>query len=465
MRILLIQPPSCDPLMDQIYLFEPLALEYLGAGLKLDGHAVTLLDARLDPEVEATFNRVRPDLVGLTGFTSHLNINLCLARQLKTLDPDITVVVGGHHATVAPEDFNDPAIDIIVRGEGVAALRSIVSALEAGNPLRTIAGLAVPTAQGLLFTPDRPYPPLDELPTPDRSLTATYRSRYFSEWFQPLASIRTSLGCTARCTFCALWSITGGKYLRRDPRRVVEELQSIAEPHVFFCDDESMCDTRRMEELADLIAVAGIRKTYFLYARVDTIVRHPQLFAKWARIGLKQVFVGMEDFSDSRLAAMKKGTTAAEQAEAAAILKRLGVMLYASFMVDPAYTREDFAGLLAHIRRLKLNCATFTVMTPLPGTELHRQVKERLLSRQPELYDMLHALVPTQLPLPEFYDELAKLYEKAVPLYRALPTLFHFGWRNLGIRLKLFGTFLAKVRNSHLDYKQTDDLPHIGERH
>ena len=453
MRILLIQPPSNDPLMDQIYLFEPLALEYLGAGLKEDGHEVTLLDARLDPDIDAAVARLRPQLVGLTGFTSHRNIVLAIAERLKERDPEVTVVVGGHHATVRPEDFNRPQIDIVVRGEGVATLRAIVRALAKGPPLSAIAGLAVPATDGMLFSPERPYTPLDELPLPDRSLTAAYRNRYFSEWFAPLASIRTSLGCTARCNFCALWAITGGKYLRREPARVAAELQSIAEPHVFFCDDESMCDTKRMDELADLIAAAGIRKTYFLYARVDTIVRHPQLFAKWAKIGLKQVFVGMEDFSDARLTAMGKGTTVAEQAAAARILQQLGVMMYASFMVDPAYSREDFAGLRAHIRRLKLTYATFTVMTPLPGTELHRQVEGRLLSTRPELYDMLHALVATRLPLPEFYVELANLYQKALPLHRALPTLFKFGWRNLGVRLRLFATFLTKVRRSHLDYE------------
>ncbi|MDZ4185114.1 MAG: radical SAM protein [Desulfuromonadales bacterium] len=452
MRIFLIQPPCCDPLMDQIYLFEPLALEYLGAGLKADGHQIELFDARLDPDLDTAFQRFRPQLVGLTGFTSHLNINLALARRLKKLDPELTVVVGGHHATVRPDDFNDPAINVIVRGEGVVALRAIVNALEADTPLAVIPGLAIPAPDGLLLTPERPYTPLDELPLPDRSLTAAYRDRYFSEWFQPLASIRTSLGCTARCNFCALWAITDGKYLRRDPARVIEELQLISEPHVFFCDDESMCDAGRMDDLADRIAAAGIRKTYFLYARVDTIVRHPQLFAKWAKIGLKQVFVGMEDFSDARLAAMGKGTTIAEQAEAVRILKDLGVMTYASFMVDPDYSREDFAGLLAHIHRLKLTSATFTVMTPLPGTALHRQVADRLLSQRPELFDMLHALIPTRLPLPVFYDELAKLYEKAIPLHRVLPTLFKFGWRNLGVRLRLFGLFLAKVRRAHLDY-------------
>ena len=69
----------------------------------------------------------------------------------------------------------------------------------------------------------------------------------------------------------------------------------------------------------NLIAVAGIRKNYFLYGRVDTIVNHPELFAKWAGIGLAQVFVGMEDFSDKRLTAMQKGITTAQQAEAAVL--------------------------------------------------------------------------------------------------------------------------------------------------
>jgi len=136
---------------------------------------------------------------------------------------------------------------------------------------------------------------------------------------------------------------------------VVAELKTVAEPNIFFCDDESMCDAKRMDRLADLIREAGIRKKYFLYGRVDSIVKHPELFAKWATIGLAQVFVGMEDYSDQRLAAMNKGITSAQQVEAVRILDDLGIMMYASYMVDPAYSREDFRNLLAYVRRLNTN--------------------------------------------------------------------------------------------------------------
>ncbi|MBU1235972.1 MAG: B12-binding domain-containing radical SAM protein [Gammaproteobacteria bacterium] len=452
MKILLVQPPSSDPLSDQIFLFEPLGLEYLGAGLELDRHVAKILDARLTPDIEAACRGFRPQVVGLTAYTSQLNIVKDIATRLKAMFPELRIVVGGHHATVRPEDFNTPDIDVVVIGEGVFALREIVRAIEAGDGFLGIPGTAVPGPAGLRFGPPRPHPPLDELPFPNRALTAIHRRYYFSEWFKPLASVRTSLGCTARCNFCALWSITGGKYLRRSPESVVEELRSIAEPNVFFCDDESMLDVRRMSRLADLIADAGIKKNYFLYGRVDTIVEHPELFAKWAKIGLSQVFVGMEDYSDARLDAMKKGITSAQQVQAVRILDDLGIMMYASYMVDPDYSREDFQSLLRYVRQMKHKYATFTVLTPLPGTELYAQREAELVSRKPELFDMVHSLLPTRLPLPEFYTEYAKLWTQAVPFHRIVPTLARFGARGMLQRIRLFGKFLKRARTAHLDY-------------
>ena len=452
MKVLLVQPPSSDPLSDRIFLFEPLGLEYLGAGLRMDGHVAEILDARLTPDIEAACRRFGPQIVGLTAYTSQLNIVRALALRLKSAFPALRIVVGGHHATVRPDDFNTPAIDAVVIGEGVFALREIVSAIGTGCSLEDIPGVAVPTATGMHFGPPRPYTNLDELPFPDRSLTAAHRHHYFSEWFKPLASVRTSLGCSARCNFCALWSITGGKYLRRSPESVVEELRAVAETNIFFCDDESMLDTRRMDRLADLIADAGIRKRYFLYGRVDTIVKHPQLFAKWAKIGLSQVFVGMEDYSDARLAAMHKGITSAQQGEAVRILDELGIMMYASYMVDPAYTREDFRSLLGYVRRMKHKYATFTVLTPLPGTQLHAEREKDLLSHKPELFDMVHALLPTRLPLKDFYAEYARLWTRAVPFYRVLPTLTRFGLHGMLQRVRLFGTFLKRAKMAYLDY-------------
>ncbi len=452
MNVLLIYPPSANPLLDQVYMHEPLALEYLGAGLKEDGHEVEILDARIDGNIEEAFHRFRPDIVGLTAFTSHVGFVKTIAENLKRHKPDLLLVIGGHHATVSPHDFNLSVMDLVVVGEGVQALREIARCAEAGEDFASISGLGLVRPETeMLLTEARPYTPLDELPLPDRSLTRHYRKNYFSEWLQPLASIRTSLGCTSRCNFCALWPITDGKYLRRSVTSVVEELKTIEEENVFFCDDESMCDVRRMDALADAIEKAGIRKNYFLYARADTVVANPELFVKWRKIGLIQVFVGMESFSDERLGNLHKEISVTQQQETVRILHDLGLTVYANFMVDTDFTEEDFARLTAHVRQLELRHVGFSVLTPLPGTELYRQRRHELVTENPELYDMVHAVLPTRMPLPEFYRHMLDLYTKSLPFSRTVRTLARYGPVRIWKQLALLSRFSRYLKEAHLE--------------
>lgn len=451
MRVMLIQPPSSIDFIDGVFMHEPLALEYLGAGLRSDDHEVMLVDARIDRDIMRAANDFVPDIVALTGYTSQVNIIKNLANTLKTLEPPPLVVVGGHHATVQPADFNIPDIDLIVIGEGVTAMREIVRVMETGQDFETIDGLAIP-GKTLDYTSFRPHCELDDLPTPDRSLTARYRDHYFSEWLRPLASIRTSLGCFGRCNFCALWSLTGGKYLTRKVERVVEELLSIQEENIFFCDDESMCDVKRMGLLADLIAENNIRKKYFLYARADTIVRNPELFKKWRNIGLEQVFVGMESFSDASLRSMNKGVTIAQQEQAVRIVKELGILLYASFVVNADFSREDFRALTSYVRHLKLQYASFSILTPLPGTKMYEECYDKLLPYRPEMFDFLHTVVPTNLPLREFYAEFARLWQSAIPPHRSIKTFSRYGLRRIPRTLRLLKKAMSTMRSAHLDH-------------
>ena len=217
-----------------------------------------------------------------------------------------------------------------------------------------------------------------------------------------------------------------------------------------------MCDLRRMDRLADLIQEAGIRKKYFLYARGDTIVRNPVLFAKWRDIGLHLVFCGMESFSQDRLRRLDKGLSIEQQEKAVNVLNDLGIIMYASFMVDPDFTREDFRALRSYIRRLKIKYASFSILTPLPGTRLSEERREEILSYQPELYDFLHSVLPTRLPLKEFYAEFSSMYRDAIPLRRSLPILARYGLRRIPAQLKLIKPVLDHVRSNYLDHSSKE---------
>jgi radical SAM superfamily enzyme YgiQ (UPF0313 family) len=432
MKILLIQPAKAPLTVggEDIHLYEPLALEYLAAGVAAD-HDVRILDMRLEPDLARVLAEWAPDVVGITAYTVHLNTVRRLFDQVKAWNPRALTVVGGHHATVAPEDFLSPSIDLIVRGEGVAAFREIVARRERGEAFGPdLTGLR-PTAgwhdlSGLSRAVD-----LDAMPQPRRDLTARYRSHYFSEWMKPLASMRTSKGCPYRCSFCALWKLTGGRYLKRRPERIVEELAGIGEECVFFADDESLVDVERMKTLARLIGGAGIAKRYYLYGRSDTIARNPELLEMWRKIGLERVFVGLEFGSDEDLRYIGKGSTVDDNARAVKILHDLDIEISASLIVRPDFGREEFAALGRYCRELDLNFAGFAVLTPLPGADLYEQVRDQLLTRDTDYYDFIHTVLPTALPLREFYLEFARLYTDAIPMARQLSMVKRYRLRQL----------------------------------
>jgi radical SAM superfamily enzyme YgiQ (UPF0313 family) len=427
MKVLLIEPAKSPVTVggEDVHVFEPLALEYVAAGVAAH-HDVRILDMRIDDTLEETLADVEPDVVGVTAYTVHVKPVRRLCQQVKAWNSEILTVVGGHHATVAATDFLSPDIDLVVQGEGVEPFRQILARHEHRKGFEGIAGVQVREGDRLVSGPEQALGELDTAPMPMRSLTARYRGEYYSEWLKPLASMRTSKGCPFRCTFCAEWKTARGRYLRRSVDAVVEELAAIDEECVFFADDESLVDVGRMRSLAERIREAGIRKRLFLYGRSDTISRHPDLLERLREAGLERVFVGLEFFRDGDLEYVGKSSTVADNTRAVEVLRGRGIDVYASFIVRPEFDHEDFAGLRRYVRELELDYATFAVLTPLPGTDLYDQVQDRLLTRDTDFFDFLHTVLPTRLPLEEFFDELMGLYRFAVPPMRQLALLRKF---------------------------------------
>ena len=453
MKILLIEPPKSPATIggEDVFLFEPLALEYVAAGI-MSNHDVRILDMRIDKKLHAMLEDFVPDIVGFTAYTVHVNTVRRLAVEIKSWNRNILIVVGGHHATVAPEDFLVPEVDLVVAGEGIDPFREIVIRRESGQGFGGIPGLVVRSEEGGAVSIPGSMINLDGAPFPARSLTVQYRKHYYCEWMKPLASVRTSKGCPFRCNFCAEWKTAQGRYLQRSAEQIVEELRQIEEECIFFADDESLIDINRMTRLAEMIRQSGIRKRYFLYGRSDTIVRNPNLLKAWREIGLERVFVGVEFVRDEDLAYIRKRSTAQDNAQAIRILQDLGIDIYASFIIRPEFGREDFAVYRRYCRKLKLNFASFSVLTPLPGTDLYEEVKERLLTRNFDYFDFIHTLLPTALPLKDFYEELTGLYRNAIPPARQLGVLRKYALRDIPPLLAKSRRIFARLRTVHSDY-------------
>lgn len=426
MRGLLIWPKArTDPDWggDLGAVAEPLALEYLASAAVQEGHEARILDLRLHPDdLESTLSAYQPQFVGVTAYSMHVLAALAVCRRVKELLPDCHTVVGGHHATFLPEDFFVPEVDFVVSGEGTAPLRALLRALAGGG--RPVAGIpGVWHRRDGRFVGGRQDPfDVDALPVPDRSVTRCDRDRYFIDWMRPVALLRSTVGCPYRCSFCSLWRLMGGKYYMRDVAAVVGELATIEEEFVFLVDDEAFIHRRRMLELAAAIAAAGVRKRIFAYCRIDTLLRHREVIQVWRDIGLERLFVGIDAISDKDLNEYRKKVKIAQIEEGLTVADELGVEIFAQFVANTDYTRRDFQQLARFVEHHDIRYPSFTVLTPLPGTELlvpgpdgdFPDVIERQPNGRPnwDLFDCQNAVTATVLPQEEFRAQYRDLFHR-----------------------------------------------------
>ena len=416
MRVLLIQPDY------QVAGFgfrlaampEPLALEILAACL--GDHEVRILDMRIDSDLAGALEEFRPALVAITALTTEVYTARDVLRAVKEHNPETWTVVGGHHCTLVPEDFEVPQVDAIALGEGEFVFPHLVAALARGQPLRGVANVIWKDRDGRFVRNRRVIPrgrSMDGVPLPRRDLVRQYREHYFFLFDKPDSSVATGRGCPYRCSFCSVHEFYDGRTRQMSARRVLEEIRLVETRHITFVDDNFLMNVRRERELADLIAAEGIAKSFSMEARTDTIARHADLVEKWVDIGLYAVLLGLEGASDDVLAGVNKSNAVAVNDEAIRILKDNGVIIWGAFLVDPNWTADDFRRLHDYVRRKEITHTQFTVLTPLVGTELYRRRIGDLLTRDYTCYDTLHAVVPTRLDRVEFYQRLANLYRQS----------------------------------------------------
>ncbi len=164
MKILLIQPPLNKNIVGAgiLYLSEPLALETIAAGI--EQHQVKILDMRIEPNLEDELSAFSPDIVGCTGLTPDVYTVYSILEKVKKYNNNILTVVGGHHATMMPYDFNREFINVIVIGEGQHTFQELVDTYAQKGDFTQLRGLALPHNGKLTFTPAVSYTHLT-LPT------------------------------------------------------------------------------------------------------------------------------------------------------------------------------------------------------------------------------------------------------------------------------------------------------------
>lgn len=423
MKVLAVHP---SPLMyTKVFLrLEPLGLEMVAESARRAGHTVYLID--LQVEGHADFLRIldtwRPDVVVLSlNYLANVPEVVDLAKTAKNRLPGCYTCIGGHSASFIADDLlehGEGRIDCVLRGEGEAGLPELLEALERDRgSAHRIPGAVTAAGSG---PPPSFVADLDNI-SPARDLVRR-RRKYFLGTLDPCASIEFSRGCPWDCAFCSAWTFYGRSYRVKAPESVVEDLARIREPGVFIVDDVAFIQAKHGMEIGEAIARRGIRKKYYLETRGDVLLRNQDVFRFWKGLGMEYIFLGLEAIDEAGLALYRKRVSLSKNFEALEFARSLGITVAINIIADPDWDQDRFE----IIRRWCLEIpeiVNISVNTPYPGTETWHTESRKLTSRDYRLFDIQHAVLPTRLPLPEFYAELVRTQQ--------VLNVKHMGWESL----------------------------------
>jgi anaerobic magnesium-protoporphyrin IX monomethyl ester cyclase len=429
-RILLVTPPYSCWGVQTIGNWPPLQLAYLAGAARKAGHEARIFDAMNKDlgydEIRAQVEEFKPDYVmGLdylpvTGAISTATVPGALKALAvaKDVNPAIVTLIGGPHPTfMYDEILRDPEnrCDFVIRGEAEATLAELMSTVPVGN-VHDVKGIAFVEDGEVVATPMRPH--IADLDTLEVAwdLLDWDDYHYNIEPWGRMASILTSRGCMMGCSFCSQRLFWRGDWRARRPESVVEEVRHLVDQYqvefITLIDAYPTNDRDRWEHLLDLLIEADLGVHLLIETRVEDIIRDEGILQKYADAGIIHVYLGAETSTDEMLNSLNKGTTVDQNKQAIDLLKAHDIMIEASFMIGfPGETWDSIKATTSEAIRLNPDIAVFPVITPMPFTSIHEEMKDRIRVFDYSQYNLVTPIIePYAMTLEEVTIALGRCY-------------------------------------------------------
>ncbi len=451
MKVLLVRPGAPNKLsFTKILDAEPLELEYLHTGLQAAGYEDRIYDYTCENKpFRKILREYCPDVLAVTGYITQQNIMKKFCRQAKAYNPQMATVVGGVHAQINTEFFHEEYIDYISRSESVDAFVDLIRLIERqGIRREDINGLCYKEKDGSWR--HNPIIPVDinTLPIPDRAFYYANKKHFRYLDLEEAAAIKTSFSCPYHCSFCYCTLLHGGRYQARDLSLVIAELKQLQANNVMIVDDDFLVDEKRLWDFIRLVRENHIRKRYVCYGRADFISTHPELIKALADIGFHYFLVGLEAISDEELQEYNKGTKTEHNAEAVRVINATSAQCIGLMIMGLSARKEDFDRLYDWVLRHGLLHVTISIFTPIPGTPLFAEYKDRLITDKIEHWDFLHLVVePENISRRQFYLYYHRLF---IRLYRRARKAGLYSFLDLAYYRSMLSRFL--LRKAYLDW-------------
>ncbi len=445
-KILFINPANTIPADSVRRLATPLGLLYMAAVLEED-YQVKILDSTCDGYYNYYFDEYRkyityglsdgdlkrqingyaPDIVGVSCmFTSREKDALHTCRLVKEVNPDTPVVLGGLHPSLfAKEMLASGIVDFVILGEGEYRLKNLLSSLNKKES---------PDFDGIAYLKDKTFvinpmqtriQDLNSIPLPARHLVDMGKYIQIAVPQAPfsrrdrVAQILTSRGCNFRCNFCSSVNFWG-RFRMRSIDNIIKEVEELVNKYgieeIQFADDNMTINKQHATEL--FTRLKDFNLSWCTPHGLMPATLDEEMIKLMAESGAYQISFAIESASPRVLKEIiHKVVPPMER------VKRLvdiahdnGIQVHGQLITGlPGETKEEITSTLDYPFRVGVDSATFSIATPLPGSELYDFCKEKgYLPASYERMDVKSANIIIPQDSPDFVigpEELVELVD------------------------------------------------------
>ena len=420
------------------------------AGLTPPEWEISIVDENLGaPDYQAM---PRPDLVGITAFTSQVNRAYEVAAQFRNMG--VPVVMGGIHATMCQDEVTEHVDSVVTREAESIWPQVLEDARHCSLKRRYEGGFAE----------------INDVPLAHHDLLATGYA---------FGAIQTTRGCPLNCSFCSVTAFNGARYRQRPITDVVREFRSIREKRVLVVDD-NLIGTRpehiaRAKDMFRAMAQANLRKEWVAQATIN-FADDEELLALAAKAGCRGVFIGFESLSPEGLQEIGKKFNLLKGRDFRASVRRIqrhNILVVGSFIIGLDIDEAGIGKSIAEVaRQYGLDNLNVLFLTPLPGTRLWDQMKSQdriAINTFPEDWKYYTLTFPVarykHLSLDGVIEEMIASDRDFYSMPRILNRVLGNLWHRRQPLISLVGN-LSYRRNLRLNSKAYADFKHYsGNKH
>ncbi|MFT5278788.1 MAG: anaerobic magnesium-protoporphyrin IX monomethyl ester cyclase [Bacteroidia bacterium] len=366
-----------------VFFDMPLALLAIASSVDKEKYDVSIVDGRLEKApLKVVSERVKGALVlGITVLTgSPISDALEVSRLAKKINPDITVVWGGWHASLFPTETLDQetSVDVTVQGQGEKTFVEILEKLSVGANLSGVKGCTYRGSDKITKNPPRVLEDMNDLPRVNYDLIDP--EKYYQKKGQRQFDYISSTGCFFRCSFCADPFVYKRSWTAIEPARMGEELEAQWKKNPFTdlnLQDETFFTYReRSLAVAEEFIKRKLNISWAATMRADQGSRlEDEDFGLLAKSGLRRLLIGVESGSQEMMDWMQKDIKLEQVYQCAERCLKHNISVIFPFIVGfPGESQENFHKSLKMAHELASMSKNFNTpifyFKPYPGSKI-----------------------------------------------------------------------------------------------